>query len=184
MGMASTLPKVVAAALLLPSLLLSTTASGAAKNDAVPAFTAELVFSPQVRFPLTSRVFRLRHEPYRFALIPDTDVERHLVVFELSLVGAGRVWRANNLLDPTGRVHGSQKWTFAASDFAHGTENSGYGATRTIDLPNRGLTVQIDVVRAAVTPTPATSKMPASYRFTGLTLRVRAWSAPVRRNTG
>ena len=172
MGAASMLPKVIAATLLLP-LLVSGTVSGSATNNAVPTFTAVLAYSPQARFPLTSRVFRFRHESYRFALIPDPDVERHLVVFELSLEGAGHAWRANNLLDPTGRVHGYQKWTFAASDFAHGTENSGYGATRTIDLPNRGLTVQIDVVRVAVRPIPATSNMPARYRFTGLTLRVR-----------
>lgn len=167
--------KVVALSL----LLVSVTMNGAAATNDVSIFTAVLAYAPQSRLPLTSRVFRIRREAYRFRLIPESDVAGHLVVCELFLEGASHSWRPDNLLDPAGMTHGYQKWTFAASDFAHGPGKSIYGATRTIDLPKRGLTVQIDVVRAAVKPTPAMSQTPASYRFTDLTLRIRVRTASV-----
>src|ERR1700737_3236708 len=152
---------------LLVVLVLGTMIGAAAKN-AVPTFTAVLSYSPQTRSPLTSRVFRMRHDAYRFRLDPQSDVHGHLVVFELLLEGASHSWRPDNLLDPTGMVRGYQKWTFAASDFARGPGKSIYGTLRTIDLPKRRLTVQIDVVRVAVKPIPATPEKPANYRFAEL----------------
>jgi len=160
-------------------LLFSATATGAAPTEGASAIIAVLAYPHQSRSPERSRVFRSHGKAYRFRLNPELDVDGHLVVFELLMEGAESSSRGENLLDPTGKLHGYQKWYFAAADFSHGAGKSIYGTTRTIALPNRGLTVQINVARVAVKPTPATSLMNASYRFTQLTVRVQARPASV-----
>ncbi len=164
--------RVLAQSLLL--LLVAVTMTGAAPAHTVATFSVVLRYPRESRAPEASRVFRSHGKTYRFRLRPESDVHDDLVGFALVLERASRSWRGSNLLDPTGRVHGYQKWTFAASDFVHGPGKSLGGITRTVNLPNLGLTVQIDVVRSAVKPTPATSDMPVNYRFTSLTLEVRA----------
>jgi hypothetical protein len=160
-------------------LLLFSAVTRAAPAAGTPGFTAVLTYPPQSRSSEKSNVFRSHGKAYRFRLTPEPDTDGHLIAFELSLEGFAHSWRPDNLLDPTGMVHGYQKWTFGASDFSHGPAKSGYGMTRVVDLPKRGLSVRIDVVRVAVKPTPATSPMPASYHFTELFLRVQARSASV-----
>jgi hypothetical protein len=155
-------------------LLMSATATGAAPTEGASGFTAFLAYPHQSRSPERSHVFRSHGESYRFGLVPDWDTEGHLIVFELVLERASHSGQPENLLDPTGMIHGYQKWTFGATDFAHGPGKSGYGTTRIVDLPKRGLSVRIDVLRVAVKPTPATSSVPARYRFTQLTVRVQA----------
>jgi hypothetical protein len=138
-------------------------------------FTAVLEYPPGRRSSLVSPAFRAPHgKAYRFRLNPDRDINGHLIVFELSMEAASPASSPSNLLDLTGKLRGFQKWDFAAGDLAHGPAKSIYGSSRTIDLPNLGLEVQVKVVRVAVEPIPATSSMPADYRFTHLTLKILA----------
>ena len=166
---------------MLVLLLFSATATGAAPTEGAPAFTAVLAYPHQSRSPEKSYVFRSYGKAYRFRLNPELDVNGRLVVFELLMEEPERSSRGANLLDSTGRLHGYQKWDFAASDFSHGAEKSIYGVVRTVDLPKRGPSVRIDIARVAVKPTPATSRMPANHQFTDLILRVRARPASSHR---
>jgi hypothetical protein len=158
-------------------LLIPATMSGAATTRDGTPFTSVLTYTTGSRSAEASRTFRSRGKTYRFRLNQERDVGGNLVVFELVMEGRSRSPRGPNLLDPTGTIHGYQKWDFAASDFAHGPKKSLYGSTRTIDLPKLGLAVRIEVVRSAVEPAPTTPPEPATFRFTGLTLRILADAA-------
>lgn len=158
---------------LLLVVLVSASAS-AATIDRTP-FTTNLGYPPGSRVPAISVGFHSpRGHAYRFRLDPQRDVVGNVVVVELVMERASGSPHGPNLLDATRRLHGMQKWFFAASDLAHGAERSGYGNHRTIDLPKLGLQVQIKTVRVAIKPIPATARMPAGYRFTDLTVEVRA----------
>jgi len=109
---------------------------------------------------------------YRLLLIPDLDVEKHVVVLNLVLQKEGRKTDDSNLLDSTGKLHGYQPYFFAASDFAHGAKNSIYGDTRVIDLPRLGMEVHIKVVDVNVEPLAQISSDAAGYQFNDLTLLV------------
>lgn len=164
---------VIAQSLLVVLVSASASASGApATNHAT--FKATLGYPPGSRVPTTSRDFQSPHgQAYRFRLDPQRDVDGNDIVVELVMQGASGSSHGSNLLDATGRLHGMQKWFFAASDLAHGPERSVYGDARTIDLPRLGITVEAKVVRVEVKPTPATAGMPAGYRFSELTLEIR-----------
>ena len=108
-------------------------------------------------------------------MVPDRDIDGKVVGFVLSLKEPNRSDESpayHNLLDPTLRLHGYQRWTFGAHDYAHGAERSVYGAVRTMSVPRLGIEVRAEVARVAVAPTPAALGSPAGYRFTQLTLRV------------
>ena len=161
---------------LLAVLFSASAGAAATTNHAV--FTATLAYPPGSRGPATSLPFHSpRGETYRFRLSSQRDVASNIVVVELVMQGTSSSSHKANLLDATGRLHGMQKWFFAASDLAHGAQRSVYGTTRAIDLPRLGITVEAKVVRAGVKPTPATAAMPAGYRFTDLTLEVRVGDA-------
>lgn len=157
-------------------LLLSLSAmSGVATAENVSTFTAVLTYPPGPRASETSPVFHGPHgKAYEFRLDPEENTDGNLVVVELVMEGTSRSERGSNRLYPTGRLHGYQKWYFAASDFAHGPAKSIYGSSRTIDVPKLGLEVRVTVVRVAVKATPATSSAPAQHRFVALTLKVVA----------
>jgi hypothetical protein len=156
-------------------LLVSTTWSNAVTTDNVVTFSTVLTYPPAARSSETSPVFRSHGKAYRFRLNPERDVDGTLLGFQLVMEGANsRSGRGPNLLDPTGRLHGYQKWDFLASEFVRDDAPPGWGDSRTIHLANRGLEVQINVVRFKVEPIPKTSATPAGYRFTDLALRIRA----------
>jgi hypothetical protein len=98
--------------------------------------------------------------------------------YDVVMARAGRSFQ-RNLLDPTGRLHGVQPWQFYAPDFARGPATSTYGGVRTIDRPNLGLSVRLEVVRSVVETAPATHSAPAQPRLTALTVRVVARTEPV-----
>ena len=157
---------------LLAALLSASAGAAATTNHAV--FTATLAYPAGARATATSVPFHSpRGETYWFRLSPDRDVDGNDIVVELVMQGTSSSSRKANLLDATGRLHGMQKWTFAASDLANGAQRSVYGTARAIDLPKLGITVEATVARVGVKPTPATAGMPAGYRFTDLTLEVR-----------
>ena len=163
--------KVIAQSLFV--LIGSSTMCGASTGDNVATFTTVLRYPPGPHASDISPNFPGPHgQAYRFRLNPQNDIKGNPIVFELLMEGTSRAQRGRNLLDPTGRLHGYQKWYFAASDFAHGPAKSIYGNSRTIDLPNIGQAVEVKVVRVAVEAIPATSSMPANYRFTYLTLQI------------
>jgi hypothetical protein len=108
---------------------------------------------------------------YVISLQPDVDANHHVVVLTLVLHRPGDRADAPNLLDPTGKVHGYQRYTFAASDFEHGVKRSAYGERRTIDLARLGMEVRIRVNRAAVRVIPP-SAAGISYEFDELALRI------------
>lgn len=110
--------------------------------------------------------------PYRLSLIPQLDVEHHVVVLELVLQEGERKADDLNLLDVTGTLHGYQPYFFAASDFAEGARNSIYGESRVIDLSRLGMAIHITVVKVNVTPTGASSSKSLRYQFDDLILRV------------
>jgi hypothetical protein len=167
---------VIAQSLLL--LFASTTACSAATTDIVATFSTVLTYPSGSRSSVTSAVFHSHGKAYRFRLVPERDVAGNLFGFQLVMEGASRSpGQGPNLLDPTGRIHGYQKWDFLASEFVRGHAPPGWGDSRTIYLPNLGLEVQVSVVRFAVKPTAATSATPADSRFTELTLRIRAGPA-------
>lgn len=162
-------------------VLVSASASGGATTDRA-TFTATLGYPPGSEASATSLEFRSPHgQAYRFRLVPDRDVNGNDVVVELIMQRARGSSQTSNLLDSTGRLHGMQKWLFAARDLAHGAQRSAYGSARMIELPKLGITVEVKVARAGVKPAPATRRMPAGYRFTGLILEVRVRHRSLRK---
>jgi hypothetical protein len=169
--------KIVARSFLL--LLISAAMSGAATADSAATFSAVLTYPPVSGSSEASRVFHSHGKAYRFRLDPERNGYGTLFGFELILERANHSRPEPNLLDPTGKLHGYQKWDFLASEFAHDHAPPGWGSSRTIYVPNRGLEVQVQVVRFGVRHAP-TSLAPLGYRFTDLTLRVVARSTAVR----
>lgn len=156
-------------------LLVATGASGMAAGS--ERFSTVLTFPTASHAERTGPAYRRSGHTYRFRLIPERDVAGNVVVVELALEPADAPRASKeNLLDPSGRLHGLQAWTFAASDLAHGPAKSAYGPVRTVNLLELGMVVKIDVERARVARTDATPAFPADYRFTDLAVRVDAAS--------
>jgi hypothetical protein len=170
--------KAIKAALSLLTLVVSAMMWHAAAADDSTTFTAVLAYRPESRSPETSRVFRSHGKAYRFRLVSDRDADGSAGNFELILERATSP-RPPNLLDPTGMLHGYQRWDFGAFDFANGARKSIYGPTRVMSLPKRGLVVRVDVLRVAVKSAPVTKDEPAGHRFTALTLRIVARAVPI-----
>ncbi|HEX3464807.1 MAG TPA: hypothetical protein VHS78_12240 [Candidatus Elarobacter sp.] len=164
--------KIVVIALQSLALLLASSAGGAA---AAETFSAVLSYPGPSHAGTSAPVYRRNGRRYRFRLVPDPDIAQNVITVELVMQPADAPQSSNaNLLDATGRLHGMQRWTFAASDFAHGPSKSRYGAVRTVKLAKLGTVVTITVEHAGVAPTKATPALPASYRFTNLVVRVEA----------
>lgn len=108
---------------------------------------------------------------YEASLEPDYDVAHHTVVLTLVLHKSGDDEDAPNLFDPTGRVHGAQKYTFAASDFSRGVEKSIYGKQRTLTIVPLGLEVRVDVETANVNSLMASAGN-EGFEFKQLVLQV------------
>ena len=109
---------------------------------------------------------------YRLSLIPQMDINRHVVVLELSLKRPGTKKDDSNLLDAAGKLHGYQPYFFAASDFAQGAQKSTYGDTRVIELPHLGMKVRIRVASVNVGPVVSNAPGAPTYQFDGLTLQI------------
>src|ERR1035441_3396478 len=119
------------------SLLLIALISGsyAAGSEKVGSSQGVLVYSlKSSSHPSSLHLKSPRGATYRLSLIPDFDIGKHVVVLELVLQRRGRKRDDSNLLHPTGKLHGYQPYSFAASDFARGAQNSIYGDLRVIDL--------------------------------------------------
>lgn len=112
---------------------------------------------------------------YRLSLVPDRDIRNHVVVLELVLQKkAGR--NDPNLLDWTGKLHGYQPYSFAASDFARGPQNSTYGDERVIESRKLGMRIRVEVVAVNVEPIGENTSESLPYQFDELTLRVTTQS--------
>jgi hypothetical protein len=94
---------------------------------------------------------------YILSLEPDFDIWHHVVTVELVLRYPDAKADSSNLLDATGKLHGLQRFHFAAADFAQGVGKSVFGRRRTIVLKELGLIVEMTVLKADVTPTPSGS---------------------------
>lgn len=110
---------------------------------------------------------------YVLRLDPLTDVGRHVITFSLELQRSSDSPDAPNLLDPTGRTHGYQRWDFAASDLANGAKNSIYGISRTMHLEKLGLDVQANITNAVVIPIKEAQGAEFKSQFRELRLQVR-----------
>lgn len=104
---------------------------------------------------------------YVLSLEPDFDVGHRVLTLELALRHPSDKPDAPNLLDPTGRRHGLQPYDFAASDLAHGIDNSAFGRKRTVRLKTLGLVVRITVSKTAVRPISA-----GNYQLDALELQI------------
>jgi hypothetical protein len=112
---------------------------------------------------------------YRLSLVPDHDIRNHVVVLELVLQKrAGR--NDANLLDWTGKLHGYQPYSFAASDFARGAQDSIYGEERVIELRKLGMRMRVKVVAVKVEPTTKNPSESLPYQFDELTLHITTQS--------
>jgi hypothetical protein len=109
---------------------------------------------------------------YQLSLIPQFDVENHVVVLELVLRQAEEKVGDSNLLDVTGRLHGYQPYFFAASDFAQGAQRSIYGRSRVIDLPRLGMKMTITVTNVNVKPIESRSSGPLHFQFDDCVLQI------------
>jgi hypothetical protein len=72
---------------------------------------------------------------------------------DLVLNDLGHASPDSNLLSPTGNWHGLQPYTFIASDFVKGPDNSTFGAHRTIEIKSKELVMGINVLGVKVTST-------------------------------
>jgi len=109
---------------------------------------------------------------YRLSLVPDYDVEKHVVVLGLVLQRPSEREDDMNLLDSTEKLHGYQPYDFAASDFAEGAQKSIYGESRIIDLPKLGMHIRVKVADVHVEPTSAGGSQVLGYQFEELTLEI------------
>ena len=161
------------------SLLLIALISGsyAAGSEKVGSSQGVLVYSLKSSSHPSSLLLKSpRGATYRLSLIPDFDIGKHVVVLELVLQRRGRKRDDSNLLDPTGKLHGYQPYSFAASDFARGAQNSIYGDLRVIDLHQLGMELRVKVTGVNVEPTPTNSSKAPGYQFDDLTLQITTQS--------
>jgi hypothetical protein len=162
-------------------LLMAVGTAGAMGQDRVASWT-QLCYTNQTSIHTRSALVKSpTGTTYRISLVPDFDVARHVVVLELVLrrPGGGN----GNLFDPTGRLHGYQQYDFAASDFIHGPDQSIYGDTRTINLPQLRMAIQVRVEVVKVEPTSQQSVESMPYEFDTLVLQVRT-EGPVGKEAG
>jgi hypothetical protein len=89
---------------------------------------------------------------YVLSLEPDYDAGHHVVLLELVLHRPGDKSDAPNLLAPTRRWHGLQRFHLNADDLAQGAQKSVFGARRTFTLKELGIVVRLAVLKATVSP--------------------------------
>jgi hypothetical protein len=155
------------------ALTLSTSAIGFAASSSV---TVDLTFPPRAGSEVSSVVLTLpgikaRH---RLSLEPDFDVGKHVVGLDLVLRPLNASRHTRNLLEPTTRWHGYQKFIFAASDFANGADRSILGAVRDIPVTRLGLVVRIRVLDVKVVAVAEMVPGEPNFEFAGLKLRIVA----------
>jgi len=85
---------------------------------------------------------------YKLKLEPDSDIHGNVVTLELVLRHQNDNENAQNLLSPTKRSHGYQKYILIASDFAPGHQE---GLDRELFAPSIHATVHIHVNAPRVT---------------------------------
>jgi hypothetical protein len=158
------------------ALLISVTFASvicAAASEEVTSAHGQLVYSRKATQQSSSIILKSpKGMVYEFSLVPDFDVKRDVVVLDLVLQGKDKPKNGSNLLDTTGKLHGSQRYTFAASDFTRGAKNSGYGALRVIDLPKLRMQVQIEIEKVSTEPTVSNPSGPLDYQFNDLVLQI------------
>jgi hypothetical protein len=155
-------------------LLVVLPVTGLANSQAVSASQLTLTYSAsQLSHPSSVLLKSPQGVAYRLSLIPDSDVEKRVVVLELVLHRLSeKATFYGNLLDPTGMLHGYQPYTFAASDYVKGAQKSIYGATRVMKLQKLGMEMHVTVTRVRVFPAPGDLARTPEYKFGDLTLEI------------
>lgn len=149
----------------------------AARSQEIGSSNVTLAYSTQASQPSRSALLRSpRGTAYQLTLVPDFDAGHHVVVLELFLRKPGKNTSSLNLLDPSGHVHGYQRYDFAASDFVNGAQKSRYGETRVVTLPRLGMEVLIKVTEVHVKPITENQVQGMEYQFGDLTLQINAQS--------
>jgi hypothetical protein len=152
----------------------STTIPAALAEQHTELLSARFVFSPDGIISPAHKVFSDGFQKYTLSLEPDFDVYHRIVVLTLVMHHVDEDEDAQNLLDPSGRAHGYQKYIFAASDFANGPERSVYGESRSILIDSLGLLFNIGIRKAIVEKSAEGTGESTRYKFDEFILDVKA----------
>ena len=108
--------------------------------------------------------------PSNLTLLPDGDGAGNPIVLDLVLTRADAPGNGTNLLEPGSNWHGSEPFSFSASEFKHGSDSSVSGSKRVIPMHDtrRVLVVNIQDVQLAGCRTCG-----VELSFGGLKLSVR-----------
>jgi hypothetical protein len=87
---------------------------------------------------------------YVLSLEPEVDVGKHVIGIDLVLRDAKKPKAGENLLNPSGKWHGLQPYSFTARDLLDGADRSAFGAHRTITVTSEGLDIRIHVLDVSV----------------------------------
>jgi hypothetical protein len=89
---------------------------------------------------------------YEFLVLPEEDLANHLIGWQAFFYSSGD--RNKNLLEPRGTWHGLQPFMIMAEDLQAGPGRSTFGAKRTINIPQLGLVVSIEVASVSTQAEP------------------------------
>jgi hypothetical protein len=97
---------------------------------------------------------RTNQKLYVLSLEPEFDVRKRIIGINVVLRDIGTPKSDENLLNPPGKWHGLQPYSFMADDLTHGADKAVFGAHRTIDVRSRRLRVEIQIENVRITALP------------------------------
>ena len=110
---------------------------------------------------------------FKLTLFQDMDTYKQAIVLELILHNYGKSdIDEPNLFDPTGKLHGYQKYDFAALDFTKGIRKSLYGDRRELLVRGSKLRMFVKIVKVGVKKVPEINPGSPEYRFNNLVLDI------------
>ena len=97
---------------------------------------------------------RTNQKLYILSLEPEFDIGKRTIGINVVLRDVETAKTGKNLLNPPGRWHGLQPYSFMADDLLHGADKSIFGAHRTIAVRNRELFVEMRIENVRVKALP------------------------------
>lgn len=91
---------------------------------------------------------------YVLSLEPQVDTAKHVIGIDIVLRDVDEPNADENLLDPPGKWHGLQPYSFMARDLVNGPRGSAFGPRRSIAITNRGLSIGIRILCVRISTLP------------------------------
>jgi hypothetical protein len=91
---------------------------------------------------------------YVLSLEPPVDVGERIIGIDLVLRDTDKPKDTDNLFNPHGNWHGSQRYNFMADDLLRGASGSTFGKNRSIAVKNRDLIFAVELVDVKLSVRP------------------------------